>query len=35
MTERQADRIISIPVNQFLSPDDVAYVAATINEFYA
>jgi dTDP-4-amino-4,6-dideoxygalactose transaminase len=33
MTERQADRILSIPVNQFLAPDDVAYVAAAINEF--
>jgi dTDP-4-amino-4,6-dideoxygalactose transaminase len=35
VTERQADRILSIPVNQFLAPDDIAYVAATINEFYA
>jgi len=34
VTERQADRILSIPINQFLSADDVAYVAATINEFY-
>jgi dTDP-4-amino-4,6-dideoxygalactose transaminase len=33
MTERQADRILSIPINQFLAPDDVAYVAAAINEF--
>lgn len=35
VTERQAERILSIPINQFLSPDDVAYVAAAINEFYA
>lgn len=35
VTERQADRILSIPINQFLAPDDVAYVAAAINEFYA
>jgi dTDP-4-amino-4,6-dideoxygalactose transaminase len=35
VTERQADRILSIPINQFLAPDDIAYVAAAINEFYA
>jgi dTDP-4-amino-4,6-dideoxygalactose transaminase len=35
VTERQADRILSIPVNQFLSAGDVAYVAAAINEFFA
>jgi dTDP-4-amino-4,6-dideoxygalactose transaminase len=35
VTERQADRILSIPINQFLTPDDIAYVAAAINEFYA
>jgi dTDP-4-amino-4,6-dideoxygalactose transaminase len=35
VTERQADRILSIPINQFLASDDVEYVAATINEFYA
>jgi dTDP-4-amino-4,6-dideoxygalactose transaminase len=35
MTERQADRILSIPINQFLTPDDIAYVAATINEYFA
>jgi dTDP-4-amino-4,6-dideoxygalactose transaminase len=34
MTERQADRILSIPINQFLGPDDIAYVATTIDEFY-
>jgi dTDP-4-amino-4,6-dideoxygalactose transaminase len=35
VTERQADRILSIPINQFLSADDVAYVATAINEFFA
>jgi dTDP-4-amino-4,6-dideoxygalactose transaminase len=35
VTERQADRILSIPVHQFLAPDDIAYVAASINEFCA
>jgi dTDP-4-amino-4,6-dideoxygalactose transaminase len=34
VTERQADRILSIPVNQFLAAGDIAYVAATINEFF-
>jgi dTDP-4-amino-4,6-dideoxygalactose transaminase len=34
VTERQAERILSIPINQFLSPDDVTYVAAAINEFF-
>ncbi|HEY1727843.1 MAG TPA: DegT/DnrJ/EryC1/StrS family aminotransferase [Candidatus Baltobacteraceae bacterium] len=33
-TERQAERILSIPINQFLSPDDVTYVAEAVNEFY-
>ena len=33
-TERQAERILSVPINQFLSHDDVAYVAHAINEFY-
>ncbi|MBV8602588.1 MAG: DegT/DnrJ/EryC1/StrS family aminotransferase [Candidatus Eremiobacteraeota bacterium] len=33
-TERQAERILSIPIHQFLTPDDVAYVADAINEFY-
>jgi dTDP-4-amino-4,6-dideoxygalactose transaminase len=35
VTERQAERILSIPINQFLSADDVAYVATAINEFFA
>jgi dTDP-4-amino-4,6-dideoxygalactose transaminase len=32
-TERQADRILSVPINQFLSEDDVAYVCAAINAY--
>jgi dTDP-4-amino-4,6-dideoxygalactose transaminase len=34
-TERQAQRILTLPINQFLTADDVAYVAETVNEFYA
>ena len=32
-TERQAERILTLPANQFLSADDVSYVAANISEF--
>lgn len=35
VTERQAERILSLPVNQFLAAEDIAYVAAAINEFFA
>ena len=35
MVERQADRILSIPVHPYMSEDEVRTVAATINEFYA
>lgn len=35
VAERQAERILSLPVHQFLSAADVEYVAATIEEFYA
>jgi dTDP-4-amino-4,6-dideoxygalactose transaminase len=31
--ERQAGRILTLPINQFLSPDDVSYVSARIREF--
>jgi dTDP-4-amino-4,6-dideoxygalactose transaminase len=34
-TERQAQRILSLPIHQFLEPDDIAYVADTIAEFFA
>jgi dTDP-4-amino-4,6-dideoxygalactose transaminase len=33
-TERQARRILTLPVNQSLSEDDVAYVAECVNRFY-
>lgn len=33
-TERQAGRILSLPIHQYLTPDDVAYVARIINAFY-
>ena len=32
-TEEQADRILSLPINQFLSPEDVKFVANKINGF--
>ena len=31
-TERQAERILSIPINQFLSKEDVSYVASCLGE---
>jgi dTDP-4-amino-4,6-dideoxygalactose transaminase len=34
VTERQAQRILTLPVNQFLSDDDLVYIAETIGEFY-
>ncbi len=34
VTERQADRILSLPIHQFLDDDDVAYVAETIGAFF-
>ena len=33
-TEEQATRILSLPVNQFLSPDDVKFIANKINGFF-
>lgn len=33
-TERQANRILTLPVHQFLSTADIEYVAETINGFY-
>ncbi len=32
--ERQAKRILSLPVHQFLSEDDITYVADSVNNFY-
>lgn len=34
MTEHQASRIVSLPVHQFLSDDDLRYVVANIETFY-
>ena len=34
-TERQAGRILTLPVNQFLNDDDLAYVAEQVNAFFA
>ena len=35
VAERQARRILSLPVHQMLSPEDIDYVAAAINGFLA
>lgn len=35
MTEKQAARIVSLPIHQYLSDDDIGYVAASIKAFYA
>jgi dTDP-4-amino-4,6-dideoxygalactose transaminase len=34
IAERQAGRILTLPVNQTLSPEDVRYVADMVNEFF-
>jgi dTDP-4-amino-4,6-dideoxygalactose transaminase len=34
-TERQAARILTLPVNQFLTDDDIEYVANSVNRFFA
>jgi len=34
MTERQSDRILSLPIHQFLSADDQSYVANEIGAFF-
>ncbi|MBF0560641.1 MAG: DegT/DnrJ/EryC1/StrS family aminotransferase [Alphaproteobacteria bacterium] len=34
VVETQAARILSLPVNQYLTEDDIAYVSATIREFF-
>jgi dTDP-4-amino-4,6-dideoxygalactose transaminase len=34
-TERQAGRILALPINQFLIPDDIDYVAEAVNGFFA
>lgn len=35
VTERQAARILTLPVNQTLDSDDIRYVAQCVNEFFA
>ena len=35
VTERQATRILTLPVNQSLTRAEIEYVAETVNEFYA
>jgi dTDP-4-amino-4,6-dideoxygalactose transaminase len=35
VAERQATRILSLPVHQFLTQADLAYVAASIREFFS
>ncbi len=35
VTERQAGRILTLPVNQSLSADDIRYVAQCVNGFFA
>ena len=34
VTEAQAERILTLPVNQFTAPDDIRYVAAQVNRFF-
>ena len=33
LTEEQAARILTLPINQTLSPDDIVYVADCVNDF--
>jgi dTDP-4-amino-4,6-dideoxygalactose transaminase len=35
VTERQAERILTLPVNQFLSASDIGYICAHVREFFA
>ena len=35
VTERQADQILTLPVNQFLSAADISYICATAREYFA
>ena len=34
VTEAQAERILTLPVNQFTTPDDIRYVASQVNRFF-
>ena len=33
--EAQSNRILTLPINQFLSPSEIQFVADSVNEFYA
>ena len=35
VTERQAERILTFPVNQFLSASDIGYICTSVREFFA
>jgi dTDP-4-amino-4,6-dideoxygalactose transaminase len=35
VTERQADQILTLPINQFLSAADISYICATAREYFA
>ncbi|PJG52318.1 transcriptional regulator [Bradyrhizobium forestalis] len=35
VTERQADQILTLPINQFLSASDISYICATAREYFA
>ena len=35
VAEKQADRILSLPINQFLTRDQIEFSARTVNEFFA
>jgi dTDP-4-amino-4,6-dideoxygalactose transaminase len=35
VAERQAKRILSLPIHQFLRPEDITRIAGAIAEFYA
>jgi dTDP-4-amino-4,6-dideoxygalactose transaminase len=35
VTERQAQRILTLPVNQFLSDADISYICDGVREFFA
>jgi dTDP-4-amino-4,6-dideoxygalactose transaminase len=35
VTERQADRILTLPINQFLPAVDISYIGAGVREFFA
>lgn len=35
VTERQAERILTFPINQFLSASDISYICANVREFLA